>query len=384
MPEGKTKVSCVHPRDEARPSSQSANSMILNPNLRAYVRQQAEDRPGVYRMLGPQEEVLYVGKSVRVKSRLLSYFRADPGDKAAKLIRNTLAIEWDYVPNEFAALVREMRLIKRWRPRYNVEHKRRQTFAFIKITREPAPRILAVSRILPDGATYFGPFPRPRFLALTLGEVSHVLGIRDCPGTTPVVFGDQLEIFERGRTPRCIRAQTGSCHGPCYGGCSSKDYVQAVETARRFLEGRTRKPLGLLQEEMEKASEDLEFEYAAIVRDRLERLGALQRELVAFRGRVEGLSFVYRVPGFKGDDRLYLIRKGLVEEEIPHPRGAAGRRRAARKVEHVFQTPPPDAGALSQEAAAEVLLVARWFRLRERELARALKPEEWLSTYAPS
>lgn len=358
--------------------------MILSPSLRAYVRQQAEDRPGIYKMLGPENEVLYVGKSVRVKSRLLSYFRAEPGEKAAKLIRNTLAIEWDYVPNEFAALVREMRLIKRWRPRYNVEHKRKRSFAFVKITREPAPRILPVARILPDGATYFGPFPRPKFLALTLGDLSLVLGLRDCPGAIPILFGDQLEVFERGRAPRCIRAQTGSCLGPCFGGCVSTDYARNVETARRFLEGRSQKPLGLLQEEMEKASDALEFEYAAIVRDRLERLGTLQRELVAFRGRVEGLSFVYRVSGYKGDDRLYLIRKGLVEEEIPTPRGKAGRRRAARKVEDVFQGPPPAVGALTQEAASEILLVARWFRLRERELARVLKPEEWLSAYAPT
>lgn len=358
--------------------------MILSPSLRAYVRQQAEDRPGIYKMLGPENEVLYVGKSVRVKSRLLSYFRAEPGEKAAKLIRNTLAIEWDYVPNEFAALVREMRLIKRWRPRYNVEHKRKRSFAFVKITREPAPRILPVARILPDGATYFGPFPRPKFLALTLGDLSLVLGLRDCPGAIPILFGDQLEVFERGRAPRCIRAQTGSCLGPCFGGCVSTDYARNVETARRFLEGRSQKPLGLLQEEMEKASDALEFEYAAIVRDRLERLGTLQRELVAFRGRVEGLSFVYRVSGYKGDDRLYLIRKGLVEEEIPTPRGKAGRRRAARKVEDVFQGPPPAVGALTQEAASEILLVARWFRLRERELARVLKPEEWLNAYAPT
>jgi excinuclease ABC subunit C len=358
--------------------------MILNPSLRAYVRQQAEDRPGIYRMLGPEEEVLYVGKSVRVKSRLLSYFRAEPGEKAAKLIRDTLSIEWDYVPNEFAALVKEMRLIKRWRPRYNVEHKGKRSFAFIKITSEPAPRILAVARILPDGATYFGPFPRPKSLALTLGDLSHALGLRDCPGTIPIIFDDQLEMFERGRAPRCIRAQTRSCLGPCFGGCASTDYAREVERARRFLEGRSRTPLSSLQEEMEKASGALEFEYAAIVRDRLERLAALQRELVAFRGRVEGLSFVYRVSGYKGDDRLYLIRKGLVLEEIPNPRGKAGRQRAARKVEGVFQAPPPEGGALTQEAASEILLVARWFRLRERELARVLKPEEWLRAYAPS
>ena len=128
----------------------------------------------------------------------------------------------------------------------------------------------------------------------------------------------------------------------------------------------------------------MEFEYAAIVRDRLESLGTLQRELVAFRGRVEGLSFVYRVSGYKGDDRLYLIRKGLVKEEIPHPRGKAGRQRAARKVEDVFQGPPPAMGTLTQETASEILLVARWFRLRERELARVLKPEEWLRANAPA
>jgi excinuclease ABC subunit C len=358
--------------------------MILNPALRAYVRQHAEDRPGVYRMLGPEEEVLYVGKSVRVKSRLMSYFRAGPREKAGKLIRGTLSVEWDYVPNEFAALVQEMRLIKRWRPRYNVEHKRKRVFAFIKITREPAPRVLPVTRILPDGAVYFGPFPRPKFLASTLLELAHVLGLRDCPGTIPIVFGDQLEIFEGGTAPRCIRAQTGGCLGPCFGGCVSTDYMRNVETARRFLEGRTRKPLRLLLAEMEEASEAMEFEYAAIVRDRLERLQTLQRELVAFRGRVDGLSFVYRVPGFKGDDRLYLIRKGLVKEELPTPKGRAGRRRAAERIENVFRSPPPEPSALSQEAASEILLVARWFRLREREMDRVLKPEDWIDAHAPS
>ncbi|MGD2120937.1 MAG: UvrB/UvrC motif-containing protein [Gemmatimonadota bacterium] len=358
--------------------------MILNPGLRAYVRQHAENRPGVYRMLGPEGEILYVGKSVRVKNRLLSYFRADPREKAGKLIRDTTAVTWEYVPNEFAALVKEMRLIKRWRPRYNVEHKRKRRFAFIKITRELAPRILPVGRILQDGATYFGPFPRPRFLASTLSDLAHVLGLRDCPGTIPVVFGDQLEMFQGGTTPRCIRAQTGSCLGPCFGGCFSHDYGRVVETARRFLEGRSRKPLALLRNEMEQASRALEFEYAAMVRDRLERLDALQQEMVAFRGRVEGLSFVYRVPGFGGDNRLYLIRKGLVEEEIPDPRGKTGRRQAAERIQGVFRTPPPEVGMLTQEAASEILLVARWFRLREQEMARAQKVEDWLSAYAPS
>jgi excinuclease ABC subunit C len=355
----------------------------LNPALKAYVRQHAEDRPGVYSMLGPQDELLYVGKSVRVKSRVLSYFRADPGEKAGKLIQDTSTVTWEYVPNEFAALVREMRLIKRWCPRYNVEHKRRRSYAFIKITREPAPRIIPVARVLPDGSTYFGPFPRPRLLADSLRELAHVLGLRDCPATVPTFFGDQLEIFGRSRTPRCLRAETGSCLGPCWGGCASSEYARRTEIARRFLEGRTKEPLRLLQAEMESAARTLEYEYAGLVRDRLDRLETLQQELVAFKGRVEGLSFVYRIPGFKGDDRLYLIRKGLVEKEIPHPRGRVKRERAARRIREVFSQPVPEMEALTQEKASEILLVARWFRLREREMGRTLRPDEWLGKYWP-
>jgi len=368
-PEGKAKVETV---------------LIPNPALKAYVQHHAEDRPGVYRMLGPENEILYVGKSIRVKSRVLSYFRADPGEKAAKLIRDTLKIAWDYVPNEFAALVREMRLIKRWKPPYNVEHIRKRSFAFIKITHELAPRVLPVTRVLPDGGTYFGPFPRPRFLADTLRELARILGLRDCAGSVPIFFDDQLEIFSRGRTPRCLRAETGSCLGPCCGASSSGASHARAEMARRFLEGRTREPLRSLHEEMERAARDLEYEYAALVRDRLARLEDLQRELVAFRGRVEGLSLVYRVPGYKGNDRLYLIHKGLVEADIARPRGEGGRARAARKIEEVFSRPPVEVGVLTPERASEILLVARWFRLRERELSRALTPGEWLEAYAPT
>jgi excinuclease ABC subunit C len=358
--------------------------MIPYPALRAYVRQHAEDRPGVYRMLGGGEEVLYVGKSIRVKSRILSYFRADPGEKAFRLIRDTRAIEWDYLPNEFSALVREMRLIKRWRPRYNVEHKRRLSFAFIRITGEEAPRILPVARAVPQGGVHFGPFPRPRSLTLTIRDLAQVLRLRDCHGRVPILFGDQPELFGEWRTPRCIRAETSSCLGPCCGGCTSTDYAGMVETARRFLEGTSREPLQLLEARMQLAAQALEFEQAAAVRDRLRRLEELQREMVAFRGRVENLSFVYRVPGFKGDDRLYLIRKGLVREEIPHPRGRAGRARAARKIEEVFSQDAPDPAALTPEGAAEILLVARWFRLRNRELSRVSGPEEWIRTFAPA
>ena len=110
--------------------------------LREHVRTHAENRPGVYRMTGAGGEILYVGKSVRIRSRLLSYFRAEPHEKATELVRTAERILWDYEPNEFSALLTEMRQIKAWRPRYNVEYNRKKVYAFAKITVEPAPRVL--------------------------------------------------------------------------------------------------------------------------------------------------------------------------------------------------------------------------------------------------
>src|SRR5690606_28404092 len=139
--------------------------------LRAQVRAACENRPGVYRMIGPGDNVLYVGKSIRVRSRLLSYFRADRGEKAAEIISHTHRIEWDYTPSEFAALLLEMRCIQRWRPPFNVEHKQDRVFCFVKLTREEAPRLLVVR------------------------EVRDLLELRDCASATRMRFADQLDLF---------------------------------------------------------------------------------------------------------------------------------------------------------------------------------------------
>ncbi len=352
--------------------------MNPNPSLRARVRAAAENRPGVYAMYGPGDELLYVGKSVRVRTRLLSYFRAERGEKAWELIRETSRIEWKYVPNEFEALIREMKLIQNRQPRFNVQHKRKRIYAFVKVTREPAPRVLPVSRVVPDGATYYGPFPRVRALARTIRELAQVLGLRDCPASTPVFFADQLEIFRGGRPPRCIRADLGTCLAPCCGRPSVAEYDAVVRLATRFLEGRAEAPLRELEARMREAARRMDFEYASVLRDRLERLRRFRDELVAFRGRVENLTFLYRVPGFRGDDRLYAIRQGRIRAALPYPRGAAARRRARARVAEVFTTGDPGPEGLRPEEAAEILLVSRWFRLRPRERKRTVPPERWL------
>ncbi len=371
------------PEETTKAPPPSDRAMHANPTLREHIRARAENRPGVYRMFGPNEELLYVGKSVQVRTRVLSYFRAPKGDKAWELIRETSRIEWDYIPNEFYSLIREMKLIQQWQPRFNVQHRRQRIYAFVKVTAEAAPRVVPVTRVAEDGATYYGPFPRVKRLAHIVRELAHELGLRDCPGTTPTYFNDQLEIFGSGRVPNCVRAELRTCLAPCCGRPTAAEYLHAVELARRFLEGRADVPLAELRERMNRASAEMNFEYAALLRDRIERLRNFRDELVAFRGTMEDLSFVYRVPGFAGDDRIYLIRRGRIRRELRHPKGRAARARVARAIDEVYGELDLGPGALAPQEAAEILLVARWFRLKPKERKRIVRPEVWLEEKDP-
>ncbi len=352
---------------------------MSHPSLREHVQAGAENRPGVYRMFGPDDELLYVGKSVRLRTRLLSYFRTSQGDKGYDLMGETARIEWEYSPNEFFALLREMKLIQQWQPRYNVQHKRRRIYSFVKVTREPAARVLPVTRVVEDGAMYYGPFPRIQQVAITVRELAQVLGIRDCPATTPMYFEDQLEMFATARSPGCIRADLRSCLAPCCGRTTAAAYGEAIDLARHFLEGNAESPLAALERQMMDAAVRLEFEYAGVLRDRLERLRMFRDELVAFRGRVQDLTFLYKVPGFEGDDRMYLIRRGRIRKELVLPKGRRARAEVASVVESVYQEVETGPAALEPQDAAEILLVARWFKQKPQERRRTVSPARWLA-----
>jgi excinuclease ABC subunit C len=105
--------------------------------------------------------------------------------------------------------------------------------------------------------------------------------------------------------------------------------------------------------------------------------------LVAFRGAVEDLTFVYRVPGHRGDDRVYLVRRGRIRKELPHPKSRRARERVARAIDEVYGETDPGPAGLSPQDAAEILLVARWFRLKPKERRRTVRPEVWLAEKRP-
>jgi excinuclease ABC subunit C len=346
------------------------------PVLREQVRAACENRPGVYRMIGPGDRVLYVGRSVRVRTRLLSYFRAAREEKAAEIVAHTHRVDWEYTPSVFASMVREMRAIQAARPPYNVEHKRDRAFCFVKLTRETAPRLLPVLEVRDDGALYFGPFRGRARVREAVREVADLLELRTCGGPTPMRFADQLDLFGADPQPLCLRADVRKCMAPCAARCTRDAYLAQVDLARRFLDGDADLPLRIIADRIRRASDRLQFEYAAQLRDRAVRLADARAELVALRGKIEALSFVYLVPGHAGDDRVYLIRRGSIRDERPAPRTDDERAALLYAVRRVFSRRETGPATVHAGQVAEVLLVARWFRLRPDEFERTWQPRD--------
>jgi excinuclease ABC subunit C len=305
----------------------------------------------------------------------MSYFRASyPEEKGARIVREAHSIEWEYTPSEFAALLHELRLIKRFRPRFNVQMKRDgRHHAFIKITRGPAPKLLVVRGSgSEDGGIYYGPFVGAHSVGEAVRELSDALGLRDCALDRRMHFSDQreLDIELAPRTPGCIRYEVRKCLGPCVAACTVAEYDERVVLARAFLDGTDDGPMEALRAQMEECAERLEFERAASYRDKLRRLEALREQFARLRFAVETLSFAYTVPGYAGEDRVYLIRRGRVRHEQPAPRTAAERRRLDARVAEVFAPVEREGSTVPAHEIDELLLLTSWFRRFPAELAR--------------
>ena len=341
--------------------------------MRANVRAKCEDRPGVYRMTSADGEIVYVGKSKRVRTRLLSYFRCGPAEKGSRIVREASSIDWDYTPSEFAALLAELRLIKKLRPRFNVAMKRdARHFAFIKVTKGPANKLLVVRGAGDESAdVYYGPYHGAQRVNDAVRELNDALGLRDCGSDRKMHFADQPELFAIApRTPGCIRHEIRKCLGPCVGACTVNEYASRVRMARAFLEGIDDSPLEGLRGEMLASSERMEFERAAALRDKLGRLEALREQFIRFRFAVETLSFVYEVPGHDGDDRVYLIRRGRVRAERPAPKTPAERADLRALADAVFSGVEYEGAAVPTHEIDELLLLSSWFRRFPAELER--------------
>jgi excinuclease ABC subunit C len=330
----------------------------------------AEQRPAVYRMLDAAGRVVYVGKARRLRSRLLAYFRADDSDgRSLRILGITEGIEWEYQPSEFAALLGELRQIRRYRPVLNIRLNRPRRVAFVKVSDGPAPKIFAGGRSGVSDVRWYGPIHQPHRLAEAVRVLNDLLGLRDCTLRMPVAFAEQSDLFDAPRRAACMRHDFGTCLGPCAGLVTATAYLKRVEEAVAFLEGRRIAPLDRVVAEMTRASDQNRFEVAARWRERFELLEWLLGSLTRTRSAIQMLSFVYHDPGPFGDDRSYVIRGARVRASAPTPRTPIEREAFAGLVA-ASSGGGDAAGPLPPEHIDEMLLLLSWFRRHPGALRR--------------
>src|SRR5215468_9269245 len=247
--------------------------------------------PGVYRMIDKSGDVLYVGKAKSIRKRILSYTRPTGYDpRIERMIAATAALEFVSTTTETEALLLEANLIKRLRPRFNVLLRDDKSFPFILITDDHwAPQILKHRGARTRPGRYYGPFASVWAVNRTINALQRAFLLRSCS-----------DPFFESRTRPCLLFQIKRCSAPCTKEIDFPDYSALVREANEFLSGRSKKVQDQLADEMEKASVALDYERAAIYRDRLAALSAIQsHQGVNPRGVEEADVFaVYQQGGF--------------------------------------------------------------------------------------
>ncbi|MEH6519968.1 excinuclease ABC subunit UvrC [Sulfitobacter sp.] len=234
--------------------------------IHAYLRT-LDSSPGVYRMLDSESRVLYVGKARNLRARVSSYSRPTGHTaRIARMIDNTASMMFLTTKTETEALLLEQNLIKQLKPKFNVLLRDDKSFPNILVTNEhDYPQIKKHRGAKKEKGSYYGPFASAGAVNRTLNQLQRVFLLRDCTNSQ----------FES-RTRPCLQYQIKRCSAPCVGKISAEEYVQTVQDAQKFLTGKSTGIQTRLAEEMAKASEELEFERAAALRDRIKALTQVQ------------------------------------------------------------------------------------------------------------
>src|SRR5499433_3703212 len=262
----------------------------------------APSSPGVYRMIGAAGEVLYVGKAKNLKKRVLAYARPTGHDsRIARMIAATVALEFVSTASETEALLLEANLIKRLRPRFNVLLRDDKSFPYILITGDhAAPQILKHRGARNRKGDYYGPFAAVNAVNRTITALERAFLIRSCSDA----------VYES-RTRPCLLHQIKRCSAPCTGEVSHTDYAGLVREAKAFLSGRSGAVKDELAHEMEAASAALDFERAAVLRDRLAALAAVQsHQGINPRGVEEADVFAVHQDGGFSCVEVFFFRTG--------------------------------------------------------------------------
>ena len=277
-------------------------------------------KPGCYLMKNAEGKILYVGKAINIRNRVRSYFHADAGHdaKTRRLVREIADIEWIVVGSELEALIFEMNLIKKHRPKYNVRLKDDKRYPYIKIHwADPFPKVTVTRQMVDDGSRYFGPYTSAWAVYQTLDVLRRIFPYLTC----------DREITGMDRRA-CLYYDIKLCTAPCIGAVNQMQYRQVISDLMDFLSGHSEGIVARIQSDMEKASEEMRFERAATLRDQLKAIQSIiERQKIVFatdyldsdvlamaRSNGEACVQIFFIRGGKLIGREYFILEGTEDE----------------------------------------------------------------------
>ncbi len=258
--------------------------------------------PGVYRMINSRDDVLYIGKAKNLKKRVLSYTQPDRLPiRLQRMVAETMRMEFVTTHTEVEALLLEVNLIKKIMPRYNILMRDSKSFAYIRLEEgHPFPLLTKHRgpRNLPG--EYFGPFASAEAVNRTLTALHRAFLLRSCPD----------HVFASRKRP-CLQYQIKRCSAPCVSYISHEDYQKLVQETREFLQGKSTQVQKRLAQSMEEASAHREYEKAAVFRDRIRALTAIQaRQMIHTTSLEDADIFAIFASGGKTCIQLFLFRHG--------------------------------------------------------------------------
>ena len=261
------------------------------------------DKPGCYLMKDADGTIIYVGKAINLKNRVRSYFQqsSDHTYKTRQMVRKIRDIEWIVVASELEALILEMNLIKEHRPFYNVRLKDDKRYPYIKVHwADPFPKLSVTRNMVNDGSRYFGPYTSVWAVHQTLDILRKIFPYLTC--AREITGNDERA---------CLYYDIKLCSAPCIGAVNQEEYRQMIDDLCRFLEGRTDPIMNRLKEAMTQASENLDYEKAAVYRDQIQAIDrVVERQKIISDERQD--SDVIAMARSKGEAcvQVFFIRSG--------------------------------------------------------------------------